>query len=299
MSEAAMSEAAMSEAAMPEQGCELKAAPKFEARPRLVSVNGITIPRGDIARETQNHAASTPIAAWKKAARALVIRELLHQEARARSIEAEPMDDGEGRRETPEEAAMRALLEQDVIVPTADEDTCQRFYAQNMARFSSAPIYAARHILIAAAPNDIDARDAARVRIKALMTSLHDDPAAFTALAGAHSACPSAKTGGNLGQIGPGQTVPEFETALASMNEDDLALVETRYGIHLVALDQKIDGKALPFDMVRDRIADFLNETVRRRAMQQYVSILAGKAAIEGVDLVPDEPASVQKTATA
>lgn len=278
--------------------CDLKS-PKLDARPRMVSVNGVTIPRGEIARETQNHAAPTPIAAWKKAARALVIRELLRQEATSRGIVAEPMDDGEGRRETAEEAAMRALLEQDIAVPTADEATCRRFYAQNVTRFSSAPIYAARHILIAAAPEDIDARDAARLQIKAMIETLRDEPAAFSALAEAHSACPSAKTGGNLGQIGPGQTVPEFETALASMAAGDLALIETRYGIHLVALDQKIEGRALPFEVVHDRIAAFLNETVRRRAMQQYVSILADKAEISGIDLVPDDPASAPQSATA
>ncbi len=269
--------------------CDLKS-PKLDARPRGVSVNGVTIPRGDIARETQNHAAATPIAAWKSAARALVIRELLRQEAAARNNDATPMGDGEGRHETPDEAAMRALLETDVQVPKADEETCRRYYARNSAKFRSAPLYAARHILIAASPGDIDARDNAREVAARLLAILGDRPEAFAVLAEEHSACPSAKTGGHLGQIGPGQTVPEFENALEMMKPGAaLALVETRYGLHVVALDQKIEGQTVPFDFVRDQIAAYLDATVHRRAMKQYVSILAERATIEGIELVPDE----------
>lgn len=275
-------------------GCDLKS-PKLDIRPKTVSVNGTVIPRGDIARETQNHAAGTPVAAWKKAAQALVIRELLRQEAASLGIAAEPLEDDEGRRETADEAAMRALVDREVQVPTADEEICRRYYAQNSARFRSAPLYAVRHILIAAAPGDHDARDAARREGERLADFLANRPEAFADLAAEYSACPSGKVGGNLGQIGPGQTVPEFENALGMMKPGQApGLVETRYGIHVVALDHKVEGEAIPFEFVREQIAAYLDETVRRRAMQQYVAILAERATIVGVDLVPDDNARNQ-----
>lgn len=275
-------------------GCDLKS-PKLDIRPKTVSVNGTVIPRGDIARETQNHAAGTPVAAWKKAAQALVIRELLRQEAASLGIAAEPLEDDEGRRETADEAAMRALVDREVQVPTADEEICRRYYAQNSARFRSAPLYAVRHILIAAAPGDHDARDAARREGERLADFLANRPEAFADLAAEYSACPSGKVGGNLGQIGPGQTVPEFENALGMMKPGQApGLVETRYGIHVVVLDHKVEGEAIPFEFVREQIAAYLDETVRRRAMQQYVAILAGRATIVGVDLVPDDNARNQ-----
>jgi peptidyl-prolyl cis-trans isomerase C len=284
----------MSTAQSAPTACELKA-PKLDVRPRVVSVNGIVIPRGDIAREAQNHSAATPVGAWKAAAQALVIRELLRQEAERCAIVAEPLTDDEGRRETIEEAAMRALIDRDVIVPSADEETCQRYYNQHGAKFRSAPLYAARHILLPAAPGDIPARKAARALAEELRDLLVERPELFPALAGTHSACPSAKVGGNLGQIGPGQTVPEFEKALAMMSPDGApALVETRYGLHIVALDKKVEGTAIPFEMVRDRIADYLEDTVRRRAMQQYVTILAARAVIVGVELIPSSPPNSQ-----
>lgn len=289
----------MSTSASTLTGCDLKS-PKLDGgskdlRPKTVTVNGTPIPRGDIARETQNHAAPTPIAAWKMAARALVIRELLRQEAANRGILAAPHDDGNGRSETPDEAAMRALLDAEVQVPTADEDTCRRFYAVNSTKFRSAPLYAARHILIAAAPGDLAMREAARRQAEEICGLLTGKPDAFGQLALTHSACPSAKVGGNLGQIGPGQTVPEFEKALAMMKVDQPpAIIETRYGLHIVALDRKIEGQMMPFDLVHAQIAEYLDEAVRRRAMHQYITILAERAEITGLDFFAGDTVAPQ-----
>lgn len=257
------------------------------ARPVPVSVNGVVIPNAEIARETQHHQASDPDDAWVLAARALAIRELLGQEVERLAIDAEPLDDGEGRRETPQEARFRALLEREVAVPRADEAACRRYYDANRRRFRSPDLFEAAHILIVAAPDDAAARDAARQAATALIAELRQAPAGFAAAAASHSACPSSKQGGNLGQVSTGQTVPEFETALRGMAPGAVhpMPVETRYGLHIVRLDRRIDGEALPFDLVRDRIADYLDEAVRRRALQQYVSILAGRAEVAGVDL--------------
>ncbi len=266
--------------------CSLKA-PNITAKPRSVSVNGVEIPREDIARETQNHAASTPIAAWKMAARALAIRELLHQKAKSLGLQAEPVVDDEGRHETPDEAAMRALLDVEVKVPSADDATCQRYYEQNRAKFRSAPLYGVRHILVPAAPGDVSARATALEQAKILHERLTENPDRFESIAASHSACPSAKTGGNLGQIGPGQTVPEFEKALFQMDGTGLVPkpIETRYGFHIIFVDHAIEGRDLPFAMVKDAIAAYLDDSVQRRALQQYVTILASEATIVGIDI--------------
>ena len=256
-------------------------------RPEPVSVNGKVISNAEISRETQHHEATDPDRAWSLAAQALAIRELLSQEVERLGIEAEPLDDGQGRRETPQEARMRALIEREVAVPCADEAACRRYYAANIRRFRSPDLFEAAHILVAAAPNDSDARDRARAVATALIADLVADAAGFAAAAAAHSACPSASQGGLLGQVSAGQTVPEFEAALRDIVPGEIhpRPVETRYGLHVVRLDRRVDGDVLPFDLVRDRIADYLDETVRRRAQQQYVSILAGRARLTGVEL--------------
>ena len=251
-----------------------------------VSINGVVIASAAIAQETQHHSSADPDRVWSLAARALAIRELLSQEAGRLGIAAAPLDDGEGRSETPEEARHRALLEREVTVPRADEATCRRYYDANLRRFRSPDLFEVAHILFAAARRDNDARAAARVTAEAVLAELAVRPEGFAAAA-TQSACPSAKHAGNLGQIGPGQTVAEFETALRGMVAGVVhpELVETRYGLHIVRLDRRIDGRQLPFELVQARIAEYLDEAVRCRALQQYVSILAGRATVTGVDL--------------
>ena len=248
---------------------------------KAVRVNGVVIPRAAIAQETQHHPATRPLDAMRAATAALVVRELLLQEARRLNLAAEPASDEEGRRETEEEALVRGLVEREVQTPAADEEACRRFFAQNRARFRTPDLHEARHILLPA--NKPDSAE----RAAAILARLAVAPGEFAALAAAHSACPSGQTGGNLGQLGPGQTVPEFEAALARLTPGTIhpEPVESRFGLHIVALDRRIPGRELPFEMVQERIAAWLEEKVRRTAIRQYVEILAGRAEIEGIDL--------------
>lgn len=261
-------------------------------RPVPVSINGVAISSADIARETQHHASPDPDDSWALATRALAIRELLSQEADRLGIVAEPIEDDEGRRETESEARLRALLEREVVVPRAGEAECRRFYEQNRRRFRSPDLFEPAHILIAARVSDDETRAVARQAAETLIAELQQRPGDFAALALAHSACPSSKQGGNLGQIGPGQTVEEFERALAGMTAGEIhpQPVETRYGLHVVRLDRRIDGRDLPFELVQERIAEYLDEAVRRRALSQYVSVLAGRARVTGIDLAGSGP---------
>jgi peptidyl-prolyl cis-trans isomerase C len=256
-------------------------------KPKAVSVNGTIIPREVIAREVQNHPAEKPILAWQAAARALVVRELLLQESQRLGIVAEPLRDAEGRSETSEEAAMRALIEREVATPEPDESACLRFYEQNRRRFRSGDLYEVAHILIAAPRGDVVARDAARKSAETILSSLRDDPALFEELARSRSDCrTSAENGGRLGQLTRGQTVEEFEAGLGRMREGELAIIETRYGFHVVRVDRHAPGQQLPFELARDRIADYLSTSVHRRALAQYVAVLAGRAEIAGITLV-------------
>jgi len=252
-----------------------------------VRVNGIEISRAAIAREIQNHPADTPGAARQEAARALVVRELLVQEAGRLGIEPADTPDAEGRREAEDEALVRALVEAGVDVPDPTDDECRRFYEGNRDRFRSPDIYEAAHILFAAPRDDEEAYTEADRQARDTIAHLREEPRNFADLARTLSACPSAKTGGNLGQISTGQTTPEFEAALAAMQPGTLCddPVHTPYGAHVVRLDRKIDGTVLPFEAVAAEIADYLADAVFHRAVHQYIAILAGRAEIEGIDL--------------
>jgi peptidyl-prolyl cis-trans isomerase C len=259
------------------------------ARPVPVTINGVAISSAEIVRETQHHPSADPDEAWEMATRALAIRELLTQEADRLGIVAQPIADEDGRAETEQEALYRQLIEREVVVPSADEAACRRYYERNARRFRTPDLCEAAHILLAAAPGDAAARTQARETARALIAALQVKPEDFAAMAAQHSACPSAGQGGHLGQLSPGQTVPEFDTALRGMTSGAVhpEPVESRYGIHVVRLDRRIEGRVLPFEMVHVRIAEYLEESVRRRALQQYVSVLAGRAVVTGVNLAP------------
>jgi peptidyl-prolyl cis-trans isomerase C len=255
----------------------------------VVSVNGCQIPRDVIAREAQHHPSDKPTGAWEAAARALVIRELLLQEANRLVLSAEPLVDDDGRRETDEEASMRTLIEQEVQTPVPDEAACRCYFEQNRQRFRTPNLFEARHILLAAHSRDAERMRKAEELASAIIAELHGDPGRFPDLAALHSDCPSASQGGNLGQLGRGQTVPEFERALATLRTGDITTepVRTRFGLHIIRVERRIDGRDLPFEAVHQRIAAYLSEAVARRAVAQYVGILAGRAQITGIQLAP------------
>lgn len=254
-----------------------------------VTVNGIAIPRNVIARESQNHPASSPAKAWLAAARALVVRELLLQEAHRLNISATAAIDDEGRSETEEEALIRALIEQEVKVPQADLAACRRYYEQNRRRFRSPDLYEAAHILISADAVNAEVYAQARQQAETLLAQLQENPGAFADAARSYSACSSSAEGGHLGQVSSGQTTPEFERALIELEPGAITAepVATRYGFHIIRLDRKIEGRELPFEHVADSIAEYLTESVRHRAVAQFIARLTSKAKVTGIDM-PD-----------
>jgi len=259
--------------------------------PEIVSVNGIEIPRDIIAREVQHHPAPKAIEAWQSAARALAIRELLLQQARYLKIVPAPLNEESGPQETDEEALIQGLIEREVATPDPDDAACRRYYEQNKRRFRSPPIYAATHLLFSVRQDDPEGYAKTQALAQSVLAELKQNPERFEELAREHSACPSAAQGGALGQISVGQTTPEFEKALEALAPGAMTEtpVETPYGLHIIRLDDKVEGKELPFDLVADHIAGYLRDNVTHRATAQYIARLVSSAEIAGIDLAGAE----------
>jgi peptidyl-prolyl cis-trans isomerase C len=261
-----------------------------------VRVNGREISTAAIAAEAQNHPAPNAEAAWQAAAEALVMRQLLLDEADRLGVSPGELAGEDGRLLADEDARIEALLEREVKTPQADEATARRYYEQHKARFASPPLVEAEHILFAASPDDKFAYGLATGDARGVIRKLQNDPASFADLAREHSACPSKEQGGNLGQIGPGQTVAPFEEALFALAEGALCPdpVKTRFGVHVIRAGRRLEGRQLPFELVEDKIAAYLEEASWRRAVAQYLAILAGQAEIIGLDLVTADGPLVQ-----
>jgi len=253
-----------------------------------IRVDDRVIDHDEIAREVQYHPSSSFELAWARAARALVVRELLLAEADALGIGPGAEQSGE----TEEEARIRRLIEERVEVPDPTEADCRRYYESNQAKMRTADQHEVSHILIPAPPDDAEIRAEARKKAMDLTSILRQHPGRFISLAREHSSCPSGEIGGHLGLIARGQTAPEFEKSLSRLPVDEIPAhpVETRFGFHVVLVHQRRQGRPLSFQSCREKIADYLREQVRRRAISQFIRILASEHEIEGIDL--DAPVS-------
>lgn len=252
-------------------------------------VNGEMVPHALVAAETQNQEApkGKPGIAWRKAARAIAIRTLLLQEARARGIAAEPDEVGLGRFETEEEALIRGLLETAVRVAAPSEAEIRAEWERDPARFRTPPLWEVSHILVACDCRDTVAREKAESRARAVADLAAGQPKGFSALAARESDCGSKASGGALGQLGPGDTVPEFEAVLRTLQEGQITPnpVLTRHGFHIIRMDAVALGQVLPFDAVRDKIALALEKAGWVRAAKAFVQDLIDAADIQGAEL--------------
>ncbi len=92
------------------------------------------------------------------------------------------------------------------------------------------PTAAARHILVST-----------EEECQALKDQI-EGGADFADLAKKHSSCPSGKEGGGLGEFGPGQMVPEFDSVVFSAERGVVqGPVKTQFGYHLLEVTSRTE----------------------------------------------------------
>jgi peptidyl-prolyl cis-trans isomerase C len=278
-----MAEGALSQAALNAEPANALA----ESVPVFVRVADVEISEAEIAREMQHHPDTDPHESRKQAAQALAVRILLQKEIERLAINAIaiPVDS-----ETQEEAAIRVLLERELPIPATEESACRRYYENNRERLHTPDRVAVRHILLAAAPDDVPSRLKARDRAEQLITELKEFPERFTEMAMRFSECPSKDQGGELGWISHGQTTPEFERQLFMLREGLAGLsVESRWGYHVVDIQQHERGQPLDFEQCAERIARYLDLQSRQNAIQNYLHMLSAHYGVHGVEMSASE----------
>ncbi|MBE6615510.1 MAG: hypothetical protein E7631_09430 [Ruminococcaceae bacterium] len=144
------------------------------------------------------------------------------------------------------------------------EDEAQKYYEENKAQFVAGLTFNASHILV-------DSEDKANE----LLAQIKAGDITFEEAAAQHSSCPSGQNGGNLGDFGQGQMVPEFENACAAMEVGEIsAPVQTQFGFHLILLNKKEEGGEMSFDEVKADLMNALKEEKQQAAYQSKVNQL-------------------------
>lgn len=250
-----------------------------------IVINGHELTDAEIEAELPAHAeASHPM---KAATTAVALRRILLDEAQRLGL-----------KQADDEASLTALLDHQVPLLDADLATCRRWYDSNPALCRSGELIEADHILFQVTPSvPLDTlRALAAHTLGELQAGLETDPGLFAQRARELSNCPSGATGGSLGQLRRGDTVPEFEQAVFALPAGTLLprVLETRFGLHLVRVTHRVEGELLPFEALHTRIREALQAHQRDLAWRQFVQVLVGRADVQGLDLAGSETPLVQ-----
>jgi peptidyl-prolyl cis-trans isomerase C len=303
-----------------EPGAEAAPKPIPQQLPAVVArVNGEDIPRADFERALAvlQTRAGGPVPPERRdevlrgLLDQLITYRLLVQEARQRKLIASEQEVNariaEVRQQFPSEQAFTEALQQrnmDVkqltsdtrsdltvgklvdaeaaAVPGASEQETRAFYDQNPEQFKQPEMVRASHILARVEPNaTAESKGQIRSKMDGILKQLRGG-ADFAELARKHSEDGSAENGGDLSYFGPGQMVPAFEEAAFALKSGQTSgLVETQFGYHIIKVTDRRPGRTVPYDEVRPKIAEYLQQEQQREKADALVSRLRAKAKIE------------------
>ena len=185
----------------------------------------------------------------------------------AKMAEEEKLDETEefkkifesARKDILAQLAMNKVLK-DIAV--TDEDA-KKFYEENPQNFTKGETVRAKHILV---KEEADCN--------AILAAIEAGEKTFEAAASESSTCPSGAQGGDLGEFGRGQMVPEFEqAAFAAEIGQAVGPVKTQFGYHLIKVEQKNEAAVVAYEEVAERIKSSLlqkkqNEAYTAKAME-------------------------------
>lgn len=149
-------------------------------------------------------------------------------------------------------------------VKVSDEDV-KKYYEDNIDRFKQGPTVNADHILVESEEKALE-----------ILAKIESGEVSFADAAKEHSTCPSGQRGGNLGDFGRGQMVPEFDTAVFELEVGEMtkAPVKTQFGYHLIKLNSKSDESVMPYDEIAPQLSEMVLNEKRREAYERKINQL-------------------------
>jgi peptidyl-prolyl cis-trans isomerase D len=171
------------------------------------------------------------------------------------------------------------------------EQELQTYYDQHRDEYRVPEQVKVSHILIKTplpapgAKEDEKAVADARTKAEGVLKELKAG-GDFAKLAEKYSDDPgSAKSGGELGWIGRGRTVPEFEKAAFSLGKGQTSdLVKSSYGFHIIRVEDKQDAHLKTFAEVKSEIEEKVKQQKTARATEAAANALLSQARTDGFD---------------
>jgi peptidyl-prolyl cis-trans isomerase D len=167
----------------------------------------------------------------------------------------------------------------------------QSYYDQHRDEFRVAEQVKVTHILIKTplptpgAKEDEKAIADARAKAEDVLKQVKAG-GDFAKLAEKYSDDPgSAKSGGELGWIGRGRTVPEFEKAAFSLGKGQTSdLIKSSYGFHIIRVEDKQEAHLKSLAEVKNEIEDKVKQQKTAQATEAAANALLSQARTNGID---------------
>lgn len=167
-------------------------------------------------------------------------------------------------------------------VKIADEDLKAEYAKWARDEAQDAEIHA-RHLLVQVAPKATPEQvEAARVKAVALAAEARKPGTDFAELAKKKSEGPSASDGGDLGYFRRGVMVKEFEQVAFTTPVGGIAdPVRTKFGWHVIYVEDRRALAAPPFDEVKDQLREKMLRGQLEKYTEQYVKELRAAALVD------------------
>ena len=174
---------------------------------------------------------------------------------------------------------------------TVTDQDLQAYYDQHRDEYRVPEQVKVSHILIKTplpapgAKEDEKAVADARTKAEGVLKELKAG-GDFAKLAEKYSDDPgSAKSGGDLGWIGRGRTVPEFEKAAFSLGKGQTSdLVKSSYGFHIIHVEDKQEAHLKTLAEVKSEIEEKVKQQKAARATEAAANALLSQARTDGFD---------------
>lgn len=160
-------------------------------------------------------------------------------------------------------------------------DQVKKYYTANVSRYSKPEEFRASHIMVKVDPSSTpEQRLALRARADLLLKRVNNGEQ-FDDVAAKESDDLSRIKGGDLGYFHSGQSVAEFEAAIAKLKVGETTnVVETLYGYHIIRLTDRRPPRQLPFEEIQDKIRKDLVASEKKQLLENWMSGLYKKAKI-------------------
>ena len=193
----------------------------------------------------------------------LIGNKLLLLDAKRNLLEAEPVFKAQLAKM--KDSLLASYATEKIISQVSVSDAeVKEYYDKNSEQFAIGETVNASHILV-------DTEEAALD----ILAKIKSGELSFEDAATEYSSCPSKANGGNLGDFGKGQMVPEFDSAVFAMQEGEISEpVKTQFGYHLIKLISKSENTVTPFADISEDIKEALLAEKRRKAYESKVNQL-------------------------